>query len=327
VQYEHLTVRFLTLEMMAPGLMWTVGATQALTDYYDYQKQRTLVYHDLSPSVIARYLTGSRSRKYAWGTTDCQTFALELMHRLAMHGRRLQANSGSVHIDVMHPKNGTGWEVQLTQHIKALLNRDRQGIMEVKIGADEQQCPGSAGAVTAMSEHANRMWSHCAVPLGIAPVEIRVNDHILGAVQQVLDIFSDDEAFGEDSMIFLSVPRLSPDLEHGPLSYDEWKTENKLQFDVHFLLTIIFTVLVLLVVIWFLIKLVTSFSGTERSAQSPWRKMVVPVVLSASLLSGTIVAPVAVGVFWCFQKKDSDESGEMFQKEEMELAGDATAAD
>jgi len=327
VQYEDITVRFLTLEMMAPGLMWTVGATQAPTEHYDYQKQRTLVYHSLSPLVIARYLTGSRHRKYAWGTTDCQTFALELMQRLAMHGRRLQSYSGSVHIDVMHPKRVTGWDVQLTQHIKALLNRDAKGIMEVKIGADEHECPGSTGAGMAMSEQANRVWSRCTVPLGIAHVEIQVSDNILGAVQQVLDILSDDDAFGEDSIMFLSVPRLSPDLEHGPLSYAEWKTQNKVQFDTHFLLIIIFTVMLLLVVIWFLIKLVTRFSGTEISARSPWRKTVMPLMFAASLLTGTILAPVAVGVFWHFQKKDSDESGETLQKEEIELTGDAAAAD
>jgi len=327
VQYENITVRFLTLEMMAPGLMWIIGATQAPTEQYDYQKQRTLEYHDLSPSVIARYLTGSRLRKYAWGTTDCQTFSLELMGRLAMHGRRLQANSGSVHVDVMHPKTVTGWEVQLVKHIKALLNRDAKGIMEVKIGADEHECPGSADSVKAMSEQGNRVWSRCAVPLGIAHVEIRVSDTTLGAVQQVLDILSDDDAFGEDSTMFLSVPRLSPDLEHGPLSYAEWKTQNKVQFDAHFVLIVIFTIMVLLAVIWFLIKLVTRFSRTEMSARSPWRKTVMPVAFAASILTGTIAAPVAVGVFWRFQKKDSHESGETLQKEEVELTSDATSAD
>merc|ERR1712243_413100 len=101
------------------------------------------------------------------------------------------------------------------------------------------------------------MWLRCALPLGTAPVEILVRDDILGTLQQVLDILSDDEAFGEDSMLFLSVPRLNPDLEHGLLSYAEWKTQNKLQFDAHFLLTIILSVTVLWVVVWFLFKLVT----------------------------------------------------------------------
>jgi len=327
VQYEHLTVQFLTLEMMAPGLMWTVGANQAPTEHYDYQKQRTFVYHDLSPSVIARYLTGSRHRKYAWGTTDCQTFAMELMQRLVMHGRRLRANSGSVHVDVMHPKSVTGWEAQLTQHIKALLNRDTKGIMEVKIGADEHECPANAGAMRAMSKQANHLWTRCTEPLGLSHVEIRVSDDILGAVQQTLDILSDDEAFGEDSFMFLSVPQLNPDLEQGPLSYAEWKTQNKVQFDAHFLLIVIFIVMALLVAIWFLIKLVAHISGTEVSARSPWRKTVMPVTFAASLLSGTVVPPLAVGLLWCFQKKDSDESGEASQTGEMELTGDATAAD
>merc|ERR1740123_3004231 len=178
-----------------------------------------------------------------------------------------------------------------------------------------------------MSEKANRVWMSCKTPMAIAPVEIQVSKDILEALQQVLDILSDDEAFGEDSLIFLSVPRLNPDLEQGPLSYAEWKTQNKVQFDAHFLLIVIFIVMALLVAIWFLIKLFAHISGTEVSARSPWRKTVMPVAFAASLLSGTVVPPLAVGLLWSLQKKDSDESGEASQTGEMELTGDATAAD
>jgi len=174
-----------------------------------------------------------------------------------------------------------------------------------------------------MSEQASRVWSRCAVPLGIAPVEIRVSDDILGAVQQVLDILTDDEAFGEDTMMFLSVPRLSLDLEHGPSSYADWKAQNKFQFDAHFLIVVTFTVVVLLAVIWLLIKLVTDYAGTKISVRSPLRKTLMPATFAASLLTGTIAAPVAVGIFWHFKKKDSDESGGTLQTEEVELTSEA----
>jgi len=99
------------------------------------------------------------------------------------------------------------------------------------------------------------------------------------------------------------------------------------QFDAHLALIVIFTGMALLAVIWFLLKLVTRFSGTEMSARLPWRKTVMPLVFAASLLTGTVAGPLVVGVFWRFSKKDSDESSEALQKEEVELTSDAVSAD
>jgi len=235
-------------------------------------------------------------------------------------GRRLQHDLSSIHIDVMHPKLMSGWKVHLARHMKALLNRDANSIFEVKIGADKWQCPQPARAVRAMSEEAYRRWSLCEVPMDIAPVEIRVSNNILGELQQVLDTLSDDDAFGENSLMFLSIPRSSPAHELGP-SYAEFKDQSKVQFDGHFVLIIVISIPVLLVVVWLFIKLVTHFSGDEISARSPLRRAAIPVTFAASLLTGTIAAPVAVGVFWRFRKNDSNEQGEALAREETDDTG------
>jgi len=234
--------------------------------------------------------------------------------------RPLQEEGGSVHVDVMHPTRMMGWESYLTRHIKALLKTESNSIIKVQIGDDEWKCPSPIPSVraTAMSEKANRVWMSCKTPMAIAPVEIQVSKDILEALQQVLDILSDDEAFGEDSLIFLSVPRPSLAHEHR-LSYDEWKRQTAGQLDAHVLLIVIIFILVLLVMIWLLIKLVKRRSGSEISARSPWRKVAMPVAFVTSLLTGTVAAPVAVGVFWHFRRNDSEESRERNAADEAEL--------
>ena len=70
VQFDGGSVRFLTLEMMAQGMMWTLNAESAPTTNYNYQKKLTLSYHNLSPNVVARYLAEQQGRRYAVYKTD-----------------------------------------------------------------------------------------------------------------------------------------------------------------------------------------------------------------------------------------------------------------
>jgi len=229
--------------------------------------------------------------------------------------RRLQSETGSIHVDVMHPKRIMGWRSFVTRHFKALLKSNTSHIIKVQVGDDERECPGPTVAVRAMSEQANLVWGSCKMPMAIAPVEIQVSTDILGAAQQVLDILSDDEAFGEESFIFLSVPRLTLAHEHGP-SYAEYKKQTKGQLDALVVFIVIMSILVLLVVIWLLH---TRFSTAEGSARSPWRRAVMPATFMASLLTGTVAAPVAVGVYWRFRKNNSEESAENLATNETEL--------
>lgn len=83
--------RFLTLEMMSSGMMWTLNAESEPTTNYDYQKKLSLSYDSLSPKVVARYVAEQQGRHYVYGKTDCQTIAMELASRLALHGRRLSS--------------------------------------------------------------------------------------------------------------------------------------------------------------------------------------------------------------------------------------------
>jgi len=81
--------------------MWTFNAESEPTTNYDYQKKLSLSYDSLSPKVVARYIAEQQGRRYVYGKTDCQTIAMELASRLALHGRRLSSPSTLTHGPVL----------------------------------------------------------------------------------------------------------------------------------------------------------------------------------------------------------------------------------
>jgi len=308
MEYQGLTCRFLTLEMMAGGLMWTVGATAAPGENYEYQQKQTLRYDDLSPAVVARYLAGQRGRTYLWGKTDCQTVALELAQRLALHGRRrLQSSVLSVHAQVIHPAQSTAWPERLAGHIKALLHADETAV-QVLPGEPLGQCPTQVGALKAMSEDANRAWRACDASLTISTVVIGVHAEHLDELITVLDVLSDGEGLGEGSSVFFSLPRVGdPDLEHGP-SFAEWKGMGAAQFDSRFAVSLLAAALILAALVWVIRKLALRLMRLEReSARAPWRRHAAPAVFLLSLLSGTVLLPVAAGTAWHLNRKKQDQ--------------------
>merc|ERR1719379_2337489 len=76
---------------MGSGLMWTLTASAPPAAGYDYLKEITMAFDDLSPKRVARFVADQRERVYRTGSNDCQTFALELAHRLSLHGRSLHS--------------------------------------------------------------------------------------------------------------------------------------------------------------------------------------------------------------------------------------------
>jgi len=91
VKYDGAEWRFLTLELMGSGLMWTLTASTPPATGYDYLKEITMTYDDLSLRMVARYVADKRGQVYRTSSTDCQTFALDLAHRLSLHGRSLHS--------------------------------------------------------------------------------------------------------------------------------------------------------------------------------------------------------------------------------------------
>lgn len=313
VEHQGFTCRFLTLEMMAPGLMWTCGASGAPSENYDYQQKHMLTYDELSPAVVARYIAGQRDRTYSMGKTDCQTVALELAQRLALHGRRLQSSLVSVHVQVMHaaaPAAEATWQNTVDEHIRSLLRGADDMTVQVNVGEAVARCPSPAGSLKAMSEEANAAWESCSSPLALTPIELKVRtEHLdIQEVTRVLDVLSDEDGFGEGSGIFLSLPQVGiTDFEHGP-SYAQWKSLANNQFDMHFALVVVIAGLVLAMLIWVIYKVVQRVTSAEsESARSPWRRYWTPALFLMSLATGTVGAPLMVGAWHVKSKKDSKQ--------------------
>jgi len=83
--------RFLTLEMVANGLMWILSSETAPELGYALQQTSAMTFDGLSPKIVARYVASQQGRTYHVGKANCQTIALELTQRLSLHGRSLQS--------------------------------------------------------------------------------------------------------------------------------------------------------------------------------------------------------------------------------------------
>merc|ERR1712224_188512 len=83
--------RFLTLEMVANGLMWILSSEAAPEMGYTLQQTSAMTFDELSPKIVARYVAAQQGRTYHVGKANCQTIALELTQRLSLHGRSLQS--------------------------------------------------------------------------------------------------------------------------------------------------------------------------------------------------------------------------------------------
>ena len=141
--------------LMSNGMMWTLGAHSEPKERYDYIKKTSMLYDNLSPRVVARYVAAQRDRTYKFSQTDCQTVALELAQRLSLHGRRLQVGMASVHFNVVHPARGSAWLPHLRQHLRALLHNHGGASLTMTAETSKVGCPT---AEPTLAIH-GRFWS------------------------------------------------------------------------------------------------------------------------------------------------------------------------
>lgn len=97
------TWRSVTLEMMVHGLMWTMSEDAALTKGYDYQRKWRAVYDKLDPRVVARFISARRNERYRIGSTDCQTLAIDIADRCALHGVQRDKTFDDMHTSHLRP--------------------------------------------------------------------------------------------------------------------------------------------------------------------------------------------------------------------------------
>jgi hypothetical protein len=307
VHYGGGAWRFLSLEMMAQGMMWTLNADSEPTKNYDYQKKLTFSYDSLSPKVVARYLAEQQGRKYKYGTTDCQTVAMELASRLALHGRRLSAGKPLVepvvHTYMIQPVQSNPLPM-LQKKVHQLMRGDTNTV-EVKVEDATAVCPQPMPEIRVMTDEARAAWEACATPLALTPIMFRSPAVDFEELRATLEILSDVEKIHGSRGFFISHPKESKEsLLHGP-THAEYKDLNSAQLNGN-----IFLSLALVVALLVGIFILGRKAAPAITARVPVLKRAgMPVLFGASILSGTILAPVAVGGYWYRRRQEATAGG------------------
>lgn len=314
VTFNDEPVRFITLEMMAQGLMWTLSENAPSTGY-DYVKKSTMTYDDLSLKYVARYLAEQQGRTYVVGVTDCQTLAAELAMRLSLHGRRLaSANSGmrTVHAYVMWP---TSVSIRELKHKIYELVAAEERAVELQLVQDVATCPTKLPHVQMMSAEAQAAWQACTGELSLTQVSFTTASSNFQELITALEILGDLEAVRGSHGFYLGRPAVSQsELLHGP-THAEYKNLHSNTFDGRFPI-VCFVGSVLLLV---LIKAVqTAYRRWGRGfTRSPW---CVPLVFLISIFSsGTVAVPVAASSWAYRQKKQWAAEEGPIEEENVEL--------
>jgi hypothetical protein len=288
--------RFLTLEMMAQGMMWTVNADSEPTKNYDYQKKLTLTYDNLSPKIVARYLAEQQGRTYQYGKTDCQTVAMELASRLALHGRRLGSQPAFTepvaHTYLILPTKAN--PVPMLQKKVYELMRGDTNKVQLDVQEPTAVCPQPVPQTRVMTDAAREAWAACASPLALTPVSFRSPLPDFEELKTTLEIMSDVETSDGINGFFMSHPMESQaSFLHGP-THAEYKDFNKAQLNGCIVFTLLLVAALLVV-----IAVLARKAAPAISARAPFlKKAAMPLLFGVSVLSGTVFAPFAVGGYW-----------------------------
>lgn len=294
--------RYLTLEMMSQGMMWTLSPA-VLQDGYDYQKLFNLSFDALSFRHIARYLSRHKKDTYKVGFVDCQTESIQLFRTLQAHGKSVRdvvyaslVVSAGLSLDVVKTRLGAS----------LFAGADTAGTLHPNINLEllEPSCPGLfPDALPEMSDSARAAWEACAEPLQLMQATVSIatgnGDDVMLAMQTAAHVNRLSSAAGTLMITPVSMNRL---WVHGPQSATDANFHDGHVLSIRFFVTM-FAMLSLLAFPIYLYRRSKAALAFERTPifKQHGRKICYAVVCVFTVGSVFSLVAMLYGA-WCLKK-------------------------